>query len=437
MVGLSATVRKSWLFASALIALLIVVWAATSACDTAPTDSFLTPRVLPTISPSATPEPTAPLPTVAADVYRYDFEFTEAFGGYQWERPVDIAFLPDGESALVAEQVGQVHRAFMDARRDPILVFSIKERVSRASNEEGLLSLALDPKFESNGRVWMYYSVQQGFRSTRLSWFTVDEYIVDWSSEHVVYELTQPYPNHNGGKIVFDDDGYLYLGFGDGGSAGDPQKNGQDLTNVYGTIIRLDISESNDEEPYRIPADNPYVGDDEVPDEIWVYGLRNPWRMSFDPEGGLLWIGDVGQSHREEINVAKVVSDGGSNFGWNTMEGTACFRPRNDCEKSGKVLPVDEFPPRSGHCSVIGGVVYHGEAVPILQGKYLCSDHCKGELRVLDADDWESGSETIKRIAPEGHKFDRPGIASFGVDNEGEIFILRFDGPILQMVPSR
>ena len=143
----------------------------------------------------------------------------EAFGGHVWERPIDIAFLPDGESALVAEQVGQVHRVFLDARRDPILTFSIRERVSRASNEEGLLSLALDPKFEENGRIWMYYSVQGGIRRTRLSWFTVDEYIADWSSEHHVYELIQPYGNHNGGKILFDNNGYLYLGLGDGGSA--------------------------------------------------------------------------------------------------------------------------------------------------------------------------------------------------------------------------
>ena len=218
------------------------------------------PSAAPTASsaPKQRPIPTAtptPEPTDALD--RYDFEFVEAFGGYTWDRPTDIAFLPDGESALIAEQIGQVHRAFFDARRDPILVFSIKERVSRASNEEGLLSLALDPNYETNGRVWMYYSVQQGFRSTRLSWFTVDEYIVDWSSEHIVYELTQPFPNHNGGKIIFDNQGYLYLGFGDGGSAADPRGNGQDLSNVYGTIIRLDISQSSEVEPYRIPPDNP------------------------------------------------------------------------------------------------------------------------------------------------------------------------------------
>ncbi len=437
MVDAGNIARSVRLLTTSLVALSLVILATAPACATAPKESLVPTAALPTALAAATPKPTEPPPTAVSEIDRYDFEFVEAFGGYEWERPIDIAFLPDGESALVAEQVGQVHRAFFDARRDPILVFSIKERVSRASNEEGLLSLALDPRYEENGRVWMYYSVQQGFRSTRLSWFTVDEYIVDWSSEHIVYELTQPYPNHNGGKIVFDDNGYLYLGFGDGGSAGDPQRNGQDLSNVYGTIIRLDISETSDDEPYRIPSDNPFVADEDIPDEIWVYGLRNPWRMSFDPEGGLLWIGDVGQSYREEVNVIDVATGGGTNFGWNTMEGTACFRPRNDCDKSGKVLPIEEFPPRSGHCSVIGGIVYRGDQIPALQNKYLYSDHCKGELRVMDAVDWKSGSIRVKPVAPENHKYDQPGITSFGVDTEGEVYVLRFGGPILKMVSSR
>ena len=420
----------------AVVGWWLVIWSLLSACDRLPQESHLTPRVLPTVALSPTPKPSASATrsTTAEDVYRYDFEFIEAFGGYEWERPIDIAFLPDGESALVAEQVGEVHRAFLDSRRTPILVFSIKERVSRASNEEGLLSLALDPDYEANGRVWMYYSVRQGIRSTRLSWFTMEEYIVDWSSEHVVYELMQPYPNHNGGKIIFDDDGYLYLGLGDGGSSGDPQSNGQDLSNVYGTIIRLDVSESTDAEPYRIPPDNPFVGDDDVPDEIWVYGLRNPWRMSFDSDSGLLWLGDVGQSYRDEVNVIDVATGGSSNFGWNTMEGTACFRPRNDCDKSGMVMPVEDYPPRSGHCSVIGGVVYRGDSIISLRGKYLYSDHCKGELRVMDAEDWDEGSVAVKPIAPEGSKYREPGIASFGVDRDGEVYVLRFNGPILKMV---
>ena len=391
--------------------------------------------VEPTLSHNATPQPTIAAtltPTPSFD--RYDFEFVDAFGGYVWERPIDIAFLHDGESALVAEQIGQVYRAFFDARRDPILTFSIRERVSRASNEEGLLSLALDPRFEENDRIWMYYSVRGGFRRTRLSWFTVDEYVADWTSEHIVYELTQPYGNHNGGKILFDNQGLLYLGLGDGGSLGDPKSYGQDLTNVYGTIIRLDISESSDDEPYRIPPDNPYVGNDDVPDEIWAYGLRNPWRMSFDAQTDLLWIGDVGQSYRDEVNVIDTKSGGGANFGWSRMEGTACFKPVRGCDKSGITMPVEDYPPRSGHCSVIAGTVYRGRDIPTLNGKFLYSDHCKGELRVMDAQDWSSGSVAVKPIAPEGIEYDDPGILSFGVDREGEVYVLRFDGPILKMV---
>ena len=396
----------------------------------------------PTPHPTSTPAPivTAAVPPTPERAYdRYDFEFVEAFGGYQWERPVDIAFLPDGQSALVAEQKGQVFQAFIDARRKPILTFSIRERTSRDSNEEGLLSLALDPKFEENDRIWMYYSVRGGIRRTRLSWFTVEEYVADWSSEHRVYELVQPYGNHNGGKILFDNNGYLYLGLGDGGSLGDPQSNGQDLTNVYGTIIRLDISQSSDDEPYRIPPDNPFIHDPDIPDEIWAYGLRNPWRMTFDPETDLLWIGDVGQSYRDEINVVNTMTGAGTNFGWSTMEGTACFRPRRDCNQTGMTLPIEDYPPRSGHCSVIAGPVYRGDDIPTLNGIYLYSDHCKGEIRAMDAQNppnHQHGSSTaIKPIAPEATEYDQPGITSFGIDTQNEIYILRFNGPILKMVP--
>lgn len=416
--------------------LVVVCLAILTSCTNEPTPF---PSVTPTSDADSrvSPPPTAALPPTPSRTFsRYDFQFVEAFGGHVWERPIDIAFLPDGESALVAEQIGQVHRVFFDARRDPILTFSIRERVSRASNEEGLLSLALDPKFEENGRVWMYYSVQGGIRRTRLSWFTVDEYIADWSSEHHVYELIQPYGNHNGGKILFDNNGYLYLGLGDGGSLGDPQSNGQDLSNVYGTIIRLDISQSSDDEPYRIPPDNPFLDDPDIPDEIWAYGLRNPWRMTFDPATDLLWIGDVGQSYRDEINVVNTLTDGGTNFGWSTMEGTACFRPRRDCNQTGMALPIEDYPPRSGHCSVIAGPVYRGAAIPSLNEALLYSDHCKGEIRIMDATDWTNGSVALKPIAPENTQYDNPAISSFGTDNKGEIYILRFNGPILKMVPG-
>ena len=364
-------------------------------------------------------------------------EFVETFGGVRWERPTDIVFLPDGESALVAEQVGEVYRVFFDARSDPVLFISIAERVSRDSNEEGLLSMALDPNFDENGRIWLYYSVRQGIRATRISWFTIEEYVVDWSSEHIVFEFVQPHGNHNGGELLFDHDGYLWLGFGDGGSAGDPQDNGQNLTNLYGTLIRIDVSSTSDENPYSIPPDNPFVGQQnpEGLDEIWAYGLRNPWRMSLDEETGMLWIGDVGQSHRDEIDVVDIRTDSGANFGWSVMEGTACFKPRRDCDRSGKVLPVHEYPPRSGNCAVIGGYVYRGSAIPELMGYYLYSDHCSGNLVAIEAEQTHLDRVILGDIKPEGQKYTDPRIVSFSVDNEGELYVLRFDGPILKLVP--
>ncbi len=424
-----ASYRQPW-----FCLLVSVLWFTyIASCTSVEPSATVTIEVQVPSNPTIASVPTA-TPINDKGLTRYTLDFDEVFGSHVWDRPIDIAFLPDGESALVAEQVGRVYRAYVDGRSEPELVFSVAERVSRTSNEEGLLSLALDPHFEENGRVWMYYSVQQGIRRTRLSWFTVDEYLRDWSAEHEVYEILQPFKNHNGGEIVFDNDGLLYLGLGDGGSAADPQRNGQDLTNVLGTIVRFDVSQSDDDNPYAIPDTNPYLDDDGVPDEIWAYGLRNPWRMSFDPEGESIWIGDVGQSYREEINVVDVRTGAGSNFGWNRMEGTACFEPRSDCDRSGIVMPVDEFPPRSGHCSVVGGYVYRGDAIPELRGIYLYSDHCKGELRLFDPSGESSLGIAVGDISATADGYDSPAIASFGVDGDGEIYVLRFGGPILKLV---
>ncbi len=375
--------------------------------------------------------------TPAPHFSRDDISFAEAFGGAAWERPIDIAFLPDGESALIAEQVGDIYLAPIDGSREPELFMSISERVRRSSNEEGLLSIALDPKFSDNQRLWLYYSPLKGLRHSTLSWVSIAEYQEDWSREHIVFELIQPFPNHNGGKIVFDRAGRLYLGLGDGGSAADPKGNGQDLSNHYGTIIRIDISNSSDEAPYTVPSDNPFLGPEhqEVPDEIWAYGLRNPWRMSMDYETGQLWIGDVGQSYREEVNVADTAG-GGYNFGWSRMEATQCFKPRKGCDQSGITMPLYEYPPRGDNCTIIGGNVYRGTEIPQLKGQYLFADHCRGALIAIDAVKPRLDPVILGDIAPPGEKYPEPSIVSFGADLKGEIYILRFDGPILKLIPA-
>jgi len=218
----------------------------------------------------------------------------------------------------------------------------IRGRVSSRGWEEGLLGLALSPKNERY--IYIYYSAANPRRSvvSRLNYNRA----VAPDSELVILEVPQPYANHNGGQIAFGPDGYLYIGLGDGGSAGDPQRNGQDTSTLLGTILRIDVSEATTEQPYAIPPDNPFAGSGGRP-EIWAYGLRNPWRFSFDRETGELWAGDVGQNRWEEIDII----ERGGNYGWNAMEGNHCFRPPSGCEGEDFIPPVWEYPLEDDACS--------------------------------------------------------------------------------------
>lgn len=424
------------LLAAVSIAWLLGVTASVVACSESNVPATATPRAIastPTVVATAIDEVQP-----SASISRDHIRFVETFGAYEWDRPLDMAFMPDGKTALVAEQVGDIYQVTLDSSAKPELFISIAERVSRKSNEEGLLSIALDPNFDQNNRIWVYYSAQRGLRSTRLAWINIDEYREHWSNEHLVLELIQPFPNHNGGKILFDDRGYLYLGLGDGGSAGDPQNNGQNLENIFGTIIRLDVNATNENTPYAIPPDNPFIAPEHqnIPDEIWAYGLRNPWRMSIDNQTGMIWIADVGQSYREEINAIDTATGSGTNFGWSRMEGTACFKPRRDCDQSDIQLPVHDYAPRSGNCSVTGGYVYRGSDIPQLNGYYLYADHCRGQLIAIDAEKPQLDRIILGDIAPLGDKYDDPRITSFAQDNQNELYVLRFDGPILKITPA-
>ncbi len=352
-----------------------------------------------------------------------------AFGGREFERPVELGAYPAGPgpagSVFVAEQDGRVYVLHEGGEA---LLLDLRPRVSRASNEEGLLSVAADPQFATNGWLWLYYSVDRsadpGPRRTRLSRFTVDPgsgLAVDGQSELVVLEVEQPFPNHNGGAIRFGPDGLLYLGFGDGGSAGDPRGNGQNLGTLLGSVIRIDVREASEDEPYRIPPDNPFAGTAGARGEIWAYGLRNPWRMAFD-SAGRLWTGDVGQNALEEIDVI----ERGGNYGWDRLEGTRCFEPRSGCDREGAIPPIAEYGRGLG-CSVTGGVVYEGEDLPALADSYLFADFCSGRLWALAPD---SGS--VVEVA----RSDRQ-VASFGTDARGEVYLLTFNGPILRIAPQR
>ena len=284
-----------------------------------------------------------------------------------------------------------------------------------------MLGLAFDP---ANARhLYVYYSASRP-RRTVVSRFTVtpDGGSVDSASELVILEVEQPYANHNGGQLAFGPDGHLYIGLGDGGSAGDPQGNGQDTSTLLGSILRIDVAGSVPGQPYDIPGDNPFAGGGGR-GEIWAYGLRNPWRFSFDRETGELWAGDVGQNSWEEIDLI----ERGGNYGWNVLEGNHCFRPKNECDASGKIPPVWEYSLDGEPCSVIGGYVYRGGAIPWLTGAYVYGDFCSGEIFGLRYSDGEV--QEHKRLADAD-----VGIMSFAEGYDGELYLLSQRAGIYRLI---
>ena len=319
--------------------------------------------------------------------------------GYVFVTEQEGRVLGVGEEHLTEEHV------FVDEFLD------IRDRVSSRGSEEGLLGLALSPDDER--QLYVYYSAANP-RQSVVSRFTAwgGSSAADPESELVILEVEQPYPNHNGGQLAFGPDGYLYIGLGDGGSAGDPQGNGQDTSTLLGSILRIDVSQATSEQPYAIPPGNPFADGGGRP-EIWAYGLRNPWRFSFDRDTGNLWAGDVGQNQWEEIDTI----ERGGNYGWNILEGNHCFAPRDGCEREGTIPPVWEYSLDGEPCSVIGGYVYRGAAIPWLTGAYVYGDFCSGKVYGLR---YANGEVTEhKQLADTGLH-----IMSFAEDNTGELYLL-------------
>jgi glucose/arabinose dehydrogenase len=342
----------------------------------------------------------------------------EALGGRVFERPVEFGAYPGGR-VFVADQYGLAWLFNLDGSGERVFI-DLRERVSTDGSEEGLLSLALDPAFETNGQVWMYYSRPDPRRGV-LSRFSVVDDTVDLGSEVVVLEVEQPYRNHNGGAIRFGPDGMLYLGFGDGGDHDDPMGSGQDRSTLLGSIIRIDVRNASEDAPYEVPADNPFVGEAGVRPEIWAYGVRNPWRMAFDEATGALWVGDVGQAEREEVDVV----ERGANYGWDVVEGDVCHEPSDDCEPERFAGPVATYDHEDNRCAVIGGYVYRGSAVPEIAGSYVYADLCKGWVWALPSDG--SGEPTVV-VRQQWRSM------SFGTDEAGELYLLRANEPIRRIV---
>lgn len=340
-----------------------------------------------------------------------------SLGGRVFDQPIELVAYP-GNRFLVAEQGGTVRLVNASGGAE-VLLLDLGSAVARSGNEEGLLSVQLDPSFASNGDLWAYYSVAGGERRTRLARFTVAGDVASRASELVVLEVPQPYSNHNGGAVRFGPDGLLYLGVGDGGSSGDPQGNGQNPNSLLGSILRLDVRAASEATPYVIPPGNPFVGVAGA-DEVWAYGLRNPWRMAFDGATGKLWVGDVGQGAYEEIDVVT----GGGNYGWNRLEGTHCYQA--GCSSAGTVLPVAEYAHGGGRCSVTGGVVSRAAGVPAIAGAYLYADYCTGQIWAIDA---TTPGTPVEVARADGNP------TAFATDGAGTVYLVQFGGPIMRLAP--
>ncbi|MBX2979021.1 MAG: PQQ-dependent sugar dehydrogenase [Flavobacteriales bacterium] len=258
--------------------------------------------------------------------------------------------------------------------------------VNSSGNEQGLLGMAFDPDYANNGFFYVYYTTGSGAGSSRVSRFSVssDPNVADASSESIIYTLSQPYTNHNGGDLTFGPDGYLYIGFGDGGSAGDPQNYAQNMNSALGKMVRIDV---NGGSPYAVPADNPFVGTAGVLPEIWASGLRNPWRFGFDALTGDLWIGDVGQNAWEEVDFWPAGDNSGPDFGWRCYEGLVTFNTNGCGPAADYVPPVQVHTTSSSQwCSIIGGRVYRGQEFARLYGRYIYTDYCLGRFHSLRPD---------------------------------------------------
>ena len=392
-----------------------------------PSPAIATPTTLPSTAPAPSPAPVVATPEPIEARPLAPVELEPAFPGIKLDRMVLLTYPDDGSGRLfVVLQPGRIVVFQNDPGVESARTFlDIRERVNDSGNEEGLLGLAFDPAFAENGHFYVNYTAS-GPRRTVVSRFSVsaeDPNTADPGSELVFLEVAQPYRNHNGGHVAFGPDGMLYVGLGDGGSSGDPRGNGQDTSTLLGSILRIDVSALDETGGYAVPPDNPFAGGDGTArPEIWAYGLRNPWRFSFDRETGDLWAADVGQNRYEEIDIVRP----GLNYGWNVMEGSKCFRPTN-CDTRGLEMPVAEYG-RDGGCSVTGGYVYRGRRLPTLYGAYLYADFCSGKIWALRHDGAAVSEQML--VADTGLS-----ISSFGEDPSGEVYVLTFEGEVYRFAP--
>jgi glucose/arabinose dehydrogenase len=402
----------------AAILVLALLAAACSGNDpggqAAPTTTFSSTTLMPTTTSEA-PSTTAAARTASSAQFRA--ARVRLVRVAQLEQPVAMATRPGERTLYLVEQVGRV-RAIRGGQLDPTPVVDISGKVT-AGGEQGLLGLAFSP----DGR-YLYVAYTDSDGDHQISELTMRGQRADPASERSILHFEDPYGNHNGGQLAFGPDRRLYIAFGDGGGGGDPLGAGQSLGTLFGKILRIAPRPAGGR-PYGIPSGNPFVDRDGARPEIWAYGLRNPWRFSFDAATGDLWIGDVGQNAYEEVDYQPAGS-GGRNYGWSRREGRHPFNGGD--RPDGAVDPVIEYG-RDDGCTVIGGFVYRGRRIPGLQGAYLYGDYCSGWVRAARA----SGGKVAEQ---RDLGLEVPSLSSFGADGDGELYALSLGGDVYRIAPA-
>jgi glucose/arabinose dehydrogenase len=354
------------------------------------------------------------------------YEWTPIANGF--DRPLYITNAGDGSNRLfVVEQSGHIW-ILQDGALNPEPFLDISGLIhgdvfGGGYTERGLLGLAFHPDYEQNGQFFIYYTAASSDNILARYQVSADNpNAADAASAVILMSVDDPYANHNGGQLAFGPDGYLYVAMGDGGSAGDPLGNGQNPATLLGKILRIDINA----ETYLVPEDNPFVEDVNFAPEIWAWGLRNPWRFSFDRATGDLYIADVGQNQREEINFQPADSTGGENYGWNIFEGS--YRYSGGPEPANLVMPIAEYSHDAG-CSVTGGYIYRGVALPEFEAVYLFGDYCSGNIWATYRDLRETWQTSV---------FMRTQfrVSSFGEDEAGELYVVDYQGVVYRLQAS-
>jgi glucose/arabinose dehydrogenase len=342
--------------------------------------------------------------------------------------PVHLASPPNDARLFIVEQPGRI-RIVQNGQLLGTPFLDITGKV-RDGGEEGLLSVAFHPQYATNGHFYVYYTDNNGdLLIERYTAPSATANVADAATARTIIGIPHPgNSNHNGGQLTFGQDGFLYIGTGDGGAGNDPPNNAQNRNVLLGKLLRLDVNPAS-QAPYAIPSTNPFVNQSGMRGEIWAYGLRNPWRFSFDRVGNVLYIGDVGQNAREEVD-AVASATAGVNYGWKIMEGTRCTGLLGICDQSGLTPPVHEYDTANGNCAVTGGFVYRGSAIPEVAGLYFFSDYCKGGLRsfrlvngaATDVREWNAGVGGT--------------ISSFGEDRNGELYVISHGGSIGKLIKA-